>query len=340
MLQMLLDLFGDARPGRASAPQSAAEYEQKQPVAPDVPSPAATQSIANQVLTKAPTDAATAPPIDLTDALQPAQFAHPRASHAIRFTHAQVAYEFRRGKRRTIGFQVNADGLTVSAPRWTPMGEVEAALREKERWIVTKLREARDRHARLESARIDWRDGAQMPFLGQPVVLVIDPRQRHGRGGAVLAPAEAAPPAAADAAGVFTATATATGPMALHLGLPQSASAEQLRDTVQAWLMRQARRLFTERLDHFAPLLGVQWQKLSLSSADTRWGSASADGSIRLNWRLIHFRLPVIDYVVVHELAHLREMNHSPRIWQHVGEVLPDYAERRAQLKGELVPQW
>ena len=318
MLQLLLDLFGDAPTGRAPVPPAVAGVDQdldkKGPVALEPPAQVATQTIASE------------PTVALPDALPPAQFTHPRASRQIQLAHVRVAYEFRRGKRRTIGFQVGPDGLTVSAPRWTPLGEVEAALREKERWIVTKLREARERQARLESARIDWREGAELPFLGEPVVLVIDPRQRHGRGGAVLVPGDAALP------GVPA--------MALHIGLPQSASAEQLRDTAQAWLMRQARRLFTERLDHFAPQLGVRWQKLSLSSADTRWGSASADGSIRLNWRLIHFRLPMIDYVVVHELAHLREMNHSPRFWQHVEDILPDYAERRDQLKGELVPRW
>lgn len=163
-------------------------------------------------------------------------------------------------------------------------------------------------------------DGVTLPFLGQPVTLVLDPRQQHGRGGAVLAEG--------DGAGV------------LHIGLPHTATPEQLRDVAQAWLMRQARRVFIARLDHFAPQLDVRWQKLSLSSAGTRWGSASADGSIRLNWRLIHFREPIIDYVVVHELAHLREMNHSPRFWQHVENVLPDYAERRGALKDEAVPRW
>ena len=320
MLQLLLDLFGDVRQGAAGAsgasgaPPAPSDSEKNRPLALEPPAQAAIQNVA------------IVPDIDLAQALPPALFDHPRANRVIRFAHAHVAYELRRGKRRTIGFQVGADGLSVSAPRWTPLGEVEAALREKERWIVTKLREARERQTRLESARIEWREGAQVPFLGQPVVLVIDPRQRHGRGGAVLVLGDAALP------GVPA--------KALHIGLPQTASAEQLRDTVQAWLMRQARRLFTERLDHFAPQLGVQWRKLSLSSADTRWGSASADGSIRLNWRLIHFRQPVIDYVVVHELAHLREMNHSPRFWQHVEEILPDYADRRDQLKGELVPRW
>ena len=84
----------------------------------------------------------------------------------------------------------------------------------------------------------------------------------------------------------------------------------------------------------------MQWRKLSLSSAGTRWGSASADGSIRLNWRLIHFQHSVIDYVVVHELSHLRVMDHSPRFWDTVRTVVPDYAQLRSQLKDEGAPRW
>ena len=302
MLQLVLDLFGAAVPAKEPAP------------APAPPAPAAAGNTAP------------APAVPLGDTLAPAQFAHPRANRAISFTHARVHYEFRRGQRRTIGFAVGADGLTVSAPRWTPLHEVEAALREKQRWIIAKLGEARARQQRLEAHRIDWKEGASLPFLGESLVLVLDPRQRHGRGGAVLVPGEEALP------GVPR--------LALHLGLPHTATPEQLCDTTQAWLMRQARRVFTARLDHFAPRLGVRWQRLGLSSAGTRWGSASADGSIRLNWRLIHFRESVIDYVVVHELAHLREMNHSPRFWQHVESVLPDYAERRGALREEAVPRW
>ena len=107
-----------------------------------------------------------------------------------------------------------------------------------------------------------------------------------------------------------------------------------------AWLMRQAKRIFIERLDHFAPQLGVAWKKLSLSNASTRWGSASADGAIRLHWRLVHFRMPVIDYVVAHELSHLRVMDHSPRFWDTVATVLPDYAQLRGELRDEAIPDW
>ena len=78
--------------------------------------------------------------------------------------------------------------------------------------------------------------------------------------------------------------------------------------------------------------------RLSLSSAATRWGSASADGSIRLNWRLIHFALPVVDYVVTHELAHLREMNHSVAFWEVVRSVLPEFEQVRGALRHEVLP--
>jgi hypothetical protein len=129
-------------------------------------------------------------------------------------------------------------------------------------------------------------------------------------------------------------------PPILTLGLPHHATEAQIRDAVQAWLMREARRIFTERLNHFAPGLGVQWRRLALSSAGTRWGSARSDGSIRLHWRLVHFRMDVIDYVVVHELSHLRVMDHSPRFWDTVRSVVPDYAQVRQQLKEACIPPW
>ena len=104
--------------------------------------------------------------------------------------------------------------------------------------------------------------------------------------------------------------------------------------------MRQARANFEGRLNHFAPVLGVRWKRLTLSQANTRWGSARVDGSIRLNWRLMHFSQAIIDYVVVHELSHLRVMDHSPQFWQTVASVLPDFAQRRQQLKTQPVAHW
>jgi predicted metal-dependent hydrolase len=128
------------------------------------------------------------------------------------------------------------------------------------------------------------------------------------------------------------------GAPTLRLGLPPTAAPEQIRDAVQSWLQRQARRIFEERCALFAVRLGVRMKRLSLSSAATRWGSASADGSIRLNWRLVHFALPVIDYVVTHELAHLREMNHSAAFWEVVRQALPDFEAARGALRHDVLP--
>lgn len=250
----------------------------------------------------------------------PTQWRHPRGSREIDLGRAVVAYEFQRSRRRSIGMVVSADGLSVRAPRWVGWREIEAALHEKSGWIEAKLVEQRDRARKHAAARIEWRDGATLPFLGGTVIVVLDARTT----GAVL-----------DAG---ASTLPGVPRLTLHVGLPQTASPVQIRDVVQAWLKRQARRVFEERCMHFAPLLRVRINRLTLSSAQTRWGSASADGSIRLNWRLIHFALATIDYVVAHELAHLREMNHSPRFWDVVRSVIPDIDGARGTLRHETLP--
>ncbi|MBI5255065.1 MAG: M48 family metallopeptidase [Burkholderiales bacterium] len=266
---------------------------------------------ANPAATPEPTPAASSPPV---------RFQHPRTQRHILLGEHRVGYEFRRARRRSIGFVVSPEGLSVSAPRWVGVGEVEQALQAKAAWILRKLHEQHQRAERVQATRVQWHDGTSLPFLGDTVIVVLDPRVT----GAVLHTDELTLPGVAR--------------LTLHVGLPQSATQEQIREAVQSWLQRQARRVFEERCALFAERLGVRVRRLSLSSASTRWGSASADGSVRLNWRLIHFGLPVIDYVVTHELAHLREMNHSAAFWEVVRSVLPDFEQRRGQLRSEVLP--
>ncbi len=278
----------------------------------------------------APVQAAAAPTPPTPDAvsiagvLVPAVFRHPQADREIRLQEHVVAYALKRARRRSIGFIVGMEGLSVNAPKWVGVGDIEAALREKAGWILRKLAEQQERAQRLQESKVDWRDGTTIPFLGEQVIVVLDARAGLTKAGAVLnTDAESLP-------GVPRLT--------LHIGLPHTATAAQIRDVVQSWLQRQARRVFEERCQLFTQKLGVRYTRLSLSSAQTRWGSASADGSIRLNWRLIHFGLSTIDYVVAHELAHLREMNHSPRFWDVVRSVVPDYEAARGSLKDGVVP--
>ncbi|MEO8060707.1 MAG: SprT family zinc-dependent metalloprotease [Burkholderiales bacterium] len=262
--------------------------------------------------------------VPLASVLVPAVFRHPQADREIRLQEHVVAYALKRARRRSIGFIVGMEGLSVNAPKWVGIGDIESALREKAGWILRKLAEQQERAQRLQEAKVDWRDGATIPFLGEQVIVVLDARAGLTKAGAVLnTDAQSLP-------GVPRLT--------LHIGLPHTATAAQIRDVVQSWLQRQARRVFEERCQLYTQKLGVRYTRLSLSSAQTRWGSASADGSIRLNWRLIHFGLSTIDYVVAHELAHLREMNHSPRFWDVVRSVVPDYEAVRGSLKEGVVP--
>ncbi len=273
-----------------------------------------------EVAARPPAPGPATPPPD------PAAFRHPRANREVRLCGHAVEYEFKRGKRSTIGFSVGVDGLSVRAPKWVTLTDVQKALDEKASWIVRKLVESRERHARMHATRIEWRDGAVLPFLGEPMRITLDPSHAFATAGGCLQVREPGLDSGAK--------------LELQLALARHATAEQIRDAVQAWLMRQAKRVFTERLDVFAPRLQVQWRKLSLSSAGTRWGSARADGAIRLHWRLIHFRTDVIDYVVAHELSHLRVMDHSPQFWDTVRSVVPDYQELRGRLKEETLPMW
>lgn len=226
-----------------------------------------------------------------------------------------LEYGLKRSSRRTIGFSIDSGGLTITAPRWVTLADIETAIAGKERWIFTKLAEWQTRVEQRALPRIEWRDGVHVPYLGKNVQIVLAPTH------AALAYDEHA--------------------AMLTLALPAHADAQQIKDRVQGWLQTEAKRLFGERLAHYAHKLGVVYKGYALSSAATRWGSCSSDGRIRLNWRLVHFPLSIVDYVVAHELAHLREMNHSPRFWQTVESIFPEFREARHTLKHhppELLP--
>lgn len=233
-------------------------------------------------------------------------------SRTINLGERTVPYLLRRARRRTIGLSIDHRGLRVGAPQRASLSEVETAILHHGEWIRKKLDEWRSRSA-PEVLHIV--DGLRLPVLGRP----IDIRLALGANRCLW-------------------NLQAVDPT-LTLCLRSPAEAPRVLEKA---LRDRARELFAERIAHYAPLLGVELPRLSLSSARTRWGSCSLRTGIRLNWRLIHFPPPVIDYVVAHELAHLLEMNHSPRFWAIVGRLYPDYQAARAELRLLAVqcPQW
>lgn len=232
----------------------------------------------------------------------------PNGKRRIHLQEHALDYALRRSKRRSIGFLIDDDGLRVTAPRWVSVAEIESAIREKQRWIFAKLNERRERSARQLQPQMQWRDGAALPYLGADLTLRIVSDQSAGIR--------------------YDETARE-----LTVCLPADAGEQQLKDRVQGWLQMQAKRLFAERLPIYAEKLGVAYQSFALSSAMTQWGSCTADGRIRLNWRLMHFALAQIDYVIAHELSHLREMNHGPRFWATVQSVFPEFEAAKKALR-------
>ncbi len=209
-----------------------------------------------------------------------------------------IAFTLKRSsKRNSIGLRIDDRGLTVSVPASASEKWLHKVLQDKAEWVVEKLGNWQ------KPPPMRWAAGEGVPFLGQSLRLCVLP----GLSGTVRYEEE------------------------LRVGC--DGSAEKIERQVTRWWQEQAKRLFAERVAHYAALLGVTPGVLRLSSAKKQWGCCTARGTIRLNRQLIKLPLPLIDYVVVHELAHLKEMNHSPAFWKVVSSVCPNYANLRRELK-------
>lgn len=247
---------------------------------------------------------ATRPPATLPEALRWREVEAPQQT---------IGYVLRRSSRKSIGLSINDDGLLVTAPKWVTLRQIDDVVVEKAGWVLDKLRKLHERQRQLAMADTQWRAEGRIPYLGRQVVLSLDDaRQAPTFLGAADAPADGD---------------------RLVLPLPLDAAAQRVRDSAHAWLQRQAQDWLGRRLAHFVSLSPGRLRRWRLSSAATRWGSCNSDGNIMLNWRLIHFEPAVIDYVVAHEVAHLRELNHSDAFWREVGRLLPGFESARDVLR-------
>ena len=224
------------------------------------------------------------------------------------------SYHLERAKRKTVGFIVDERGVTVRAPRWVSVAEIEKMLQEKEGWIQKKLTEFGNWQKEIGMQTVRFEDGAKIPYLGQFLKLRLDPAARS----------------------VFLSEGKEG--LELIVNASKDTEPERVRDWVQVWFKKDAERYLGERIRVIADRALVSFRGWGLSGAKGRWGSCSADRRIRLNWRLIHLDPKLIDYVIAHELAHLDEMNHSARFWKRVGEIYPDYENARRALKGVYMP--
>lgn len=212
-----------------------------------------------------------------------------------------VSYVLHRSHgRRRISLSVDERGLRIGAPLRASMREIETVLRDHARWVVRKLSEWGQKRAPGRR----WQSGETVMLLGQPLLL------RVNDGTECVAHHEGA----------------------LQIST-QRTQPENIAALAREWLRTQALSDFAGRVEHYREVMNAPPVDIRLSNARTRWGSCHASGRILLNWRMIQMPARLIDYVVVHELAHLREMNHSPRFWAVVAKEIPDHAARRREIR-------
>ena len=210
-----------------------------------------------------------------------------------------IGYTLKQARRRRLTMTIDEHGLRVGAPLRITLAEVEKFVRSHAGWVHKKLAEYAGSQVRRHVA---VRDGTCLPLLGAEIAVRI----------------------------VSGANRIRWHDQVLWLEARADADCAAL---ARRALQRRALGVFAERLALYAKSMGLAAPALGLSNARARWGSCSAGSGIRLNWRLIHLPLPLIDYVIAHELAHLVEMNHSPRFWAVVGSIYPNWHDARRELK-------
>lgn len=230
-----------------------------------------------------------------------------REQRVISLAGEAVPYLLKRSaKRRTIALRIDGQGLlTVNAPARASQRSLDALLIEKSGWLLEKLAEIRARQLPAPQ----WRGGELLPYLGGHLELFLEQ-------------------------GAVRARPVLQG-RGLLVALPDPLDAPAVQAKVVKWYRQQALAHFSDRVAVYANHLGVSLPPLSLSSAAARWGSCNARGEIRLNWRLIKAPQRLIDYVVAHEISHLRHLDHSPRFWQTVAQIYPGHAAARSELRAQ-----
>jgi predicted metal-dependent hydrolase len=213
-----------------------------------------------------------------------------------------ISYLLERRSRRTVGLKITAEGLVVHAPKRIFEFQLHQILQDKSSWILNKL-QARDAN---QIEKIEWVDGEHLLYLGQDIQLKL-------------------------ICDVKKSTRFENAELVIHA--PVSNINEICSRMVLMWYKKQAFLDFSRRLEILSAKLGVPTPPLTLSNAQSRWGSCNSRGEVRLSWRLLQAPPSIINYVICHELAHLKQMNHSPKFYAVLESLFPNYKAAEKELK-------
>lgn len=225
----------------------------------------------------------------------------------------KIQYKLVRSRRKTIGITISKEGdVKVSAPLKTTEKQIVDIVNNKAPWILKKLEEIRNSYGVSAKNRL-FQSGEIFLYRGLEYTLNI--HKKHGI---------RKPEIGLQSEGI-------------NIVLPDNAVVDDegafIKSLLRSWYIGQFEIIIRERIPKYASLVGVNPSKVTIREQKTRWGSCSAKGNINLNWKLIMAPPEVLDYVIVHELCHMRQMNHSKKFWDIVGNTLPEFSKSKKWLK-------
>lgn len=216
-----------------------------------------------------------------------------------------LSYQIIRSKKRkrTMTLKIERDGtVVIMAPERTPKEEINRFFRSKTGWIEKKLKEYKELPGVREKQR-RYVAGEKFFYLGEefPLEVVEGGRKR----------------------------------LTLSHGIFRLSSGQNVdrKAIFREWYKAQAREIFTERVDFYSKQFGLLPKGIKITTARTRYGSCSSDNRLSFSYRLVMAPYRIIDYIIVHELAHIKVKNHSKKFWEYLEKLMPDYLERRSWLK-------
>lgn len=210
-------------------------------------------------------------------------------------------YTLLRSKRKTIAIHITQSGtVEVRAPYQASDAEIKKLIRDKEKWIRRHINTQLQRNQ--EKAGFSLNYGDTILLMGKEYPICAKQTKTAGYSGTCFY-------------------------------MPENLQPHEIKHIVIQLYKMLARNILTDKTQKYSRLMSVTPSSVKVNSAKTRWGSCSGKNSINFSWRLILAPEDAIDYVVVHELSHILEHNHSARFWAVVGSILPDYQERQNKLK-------
>ena len=223
-----------------------------------------------------------------------------------------ISYTIRRSLRaKYVSLSISADGVQVVAPFTMNDSEIISLVEKKQKWVFNKLESYRQRLSQMPVER-KFVSGEKLLFLGNNYPLKVLEQKDN-----------------------YTNVNLTDGQflVAINADLPIEKRQEEIQGKLEQWYIKKAKELITKRLELFSDKIGVKVNAVRFKNQKTRWGSCSQKGNLNFNWKLVMAPTFIVDYVVVHELCHLKQLNHSPAFWLLVGNQISDYKEMRKWLK-------